>query len=74
MVARNKVSVGTFVLLKEHPRIPDGPCQFYRFVVNGSEVEVTQYLDSDLVWERTVDRPWARNLWTNLLNDGFRED
>lgn len=74
MVARNKVAVGTFVLLKEHPRIPDGPCSFYRFVVNGPVVEVTVYEDSDLIGERDYDRAEAREIWRKLISAGYRED
>lgn len=74
MVARQKVAVGSFVLLKEHPRVPDGPCAFLNFRVNGEEVEIANYIDSDLVWERTYGRAAAREIWRNALRNGFRED
>lgn len=74
MVARNKVAVGTFVLLKEHPTIPDGPVLFYRFVVNGPTVEITHYKDSDLVFEQEATREDARQLWKHLIWVGYRED
>lgn len=74
MVARKKVSVGSFTLLKEHPSIPDGPVEFFGFRVNGEEVEVSKYENSDLVWERTMGRFQAREVWKNALKNGFRED
>lgn len=74
MVARKKVSVGSFTLLKEHPSIPDGPVEFIGFRVNGEQVEVSKYEDSDLVWERTMGRHQARVVWQNALRNGFRED
>lgn len=75
MVAkRQKVSVGSFTLLKEHPSIPDGPVEFLGFRVNGEQVEVSKYENSDLVWERTMGRHQARVVWQNALRNGFRED
>ncbi len=74
MVARKKVSVGSFTLLKEHPSIPDGPVEFIGFRVNGEQVEVSKYENNDLVWERTMGRHQARVVWQNALRNGFRED
>jgi hypothetical protein len=75
MVAkRQKVSVGSFALLKERPSVPDGPVEFLRFCVNGEKVEVSKYENSDLVWERTMGRHQARVVWRNALKNGFRED
>lgn len=72
MVANN--GNGVHVLLKEHPSIPDGPVEFLRFVVNGEQVEITKYIDSDLLWERTYGRHMARHIWRTARTNGFRRD
>lgn len=45
--------------------------RFARFVVNGDEVEVTRYCDSDLESEKTYTRDEARKVWNDLTRAGW---
>lgn len=47
---------------------------FARFVVNGDEVEVTRYCDSDLMSEKTYTREEARNVWNDLVRAGWKTE
>jgi hypothetical protein len=50
----------------------DSDIVFVRFVVNGDEVEVTKYINSDLMNEITVTRATARNMWKEIVQQGFK--
>lgn len=47
---------------------------FTRFVVNGEEVEVTRFIESDLEWEKTVPISFARELWKELVKAGWKRE
>lgn len=59
---------GVFVLKSESP---SGHLLFTRYVVNGDVVEVTQYMDSDLISERDMTRREAREDYKGRLHGGW---
>lgn len=65
---------GKHILLKEHPDVPDGPCEFLVFEVSGPHVRVSKYIDAELCWERTMSREAARGVWRGAMQEGYRED
>jgi len=45
---------------------------FFRFVVNGDEVKITKYSNSDLIFKMTMPRAEARIMWKRNVQDGFK--
>lgn len=59
---------GIFVIKSESPT---GHLLFARYVVFGDLVEVTQYMDSDLISERDMTREEARKDYKERLIGGW---
>lgn len=60
--------VNIFVLRSESP---SGHALFVRYIVNGDVVEVSQYMDSDLISEREMTREAARRDYRERLLSGW---
>ncbi len=71
-MSQRKPDIGTWVLRRNHPS--SGADLRVRFAVSGDTVMVAYFVGSSPVSEVQMDRPAAREKWTELRYHGYELD